>query len=196
MNEDIQNLFHATPLAFMLAFAWLYLFVQTFAIPGSFLLNIIAGSLFGEIPGLLLVACMAATGASCCYGLSMVSGNAITELEWLSPRLSSMRSAVAKAKRHGSLFWYILSLRLFPVTPNYIVNIASPWVGVPLSIFWPAMAIGLSPYNYATVAAGSTLQSLQDDFKPMNTILFIKLSCIAIVALLPALCKSRVQHDV
>jgi len=194
MSEDIGALFLAAPAAFMVVFAWLYLFVQTFAIPGSFLLNIVAGILFGEAAGLMLVACMAASGASCCYMLSSVAGASVTELAWLAPRLAHMRATVAQAKRKGTLFWYILSLRLFPVTPNYIVNIASPWVGVPLGSFWLTMAVGLSPYNYATVAAGATIKTLQDDFTPMNTSLFIKLCFIAVVALLPALCKARVQR--
>ncbi len=194
MSSEIEALFQSAPVAFMLTFAWLYLFVQAFAIPGSFLLNIIAGSLFGEIAGLLLVACMAACGASCCYGLSMLAGASLTQVSWLAPRLGDMRAAVAQAKRKGALFWYMLSLRLFPVTPNYIVNITSPWVGVPLGMFWLTMAVGLSPYNYATVAAGATLKTLQDDYKPMNISLFIKLCFIALIALLPALCKSRVQQ--
>ena len=193
MSEDIGALFNACPLPFMLAFSWLYLYVQTFAIPGSFLLNMVAGILFGEIAGLALVACMAASGASCCYLLSSAAGASVTKLAWLAPRLGKMRAAVAQAKRKGALFWYMLSLRFFPVTPNYIVNITSPWVGVPLWTFWLTMAIGLSPYNYATVAAGATITSIQDDFKPMNLNLFVKLSFVALVALLPALCKSRVQ---
>ena len=167
---------------------------QTFAIPGSFLLNILAGAHLGVLPALLVVAMAAASGATCCYALSFAAGQGVMQHPWLVSRVAAIRAAVVRAKASGSLFWYLLSLRLLPVTPNYIVNISSPWVGVPPAMFWLTMAVGLTPYNYATVAAGAALGDLRPDFAVMDVWLFLKLTSIAGAALVPTLCISRVRR--
>ncbi|DAZ93835.1 TPA: hypothetical protein N0F65_009343, partial [Lagenidium giganteum] len=54
----------------LLAFACTYLMKQTFAIPGSALLNVFAGAVLPLYLAFPLVAVLTACGASCCYLLS------------------------------------------------------------------------------------------------------------------------------
>ena len=42
----------------------------------------------------------------------------------------------------GSLLFVLISLRLFPMTPNWLLNVASPLVGVPLPLFFLSVLIG------------------------------------------------------
>ena len=42
----------------------------------------------------------------------------------------------------GSLLFLLISLRLFPMTPNSLLNMASPVVGVPLHLFFISVLIG------------------------------------------------------
>ncbi len=42
----------------------------------------------------------------------------------------------------GSLLFVLISLRLFPMTPNWLLNVASPLVGVPLHLFFVSVLIG------------------------------------------------------
>mmetsp|Transcript_19951 Transcript_19951/g.2701 ORF Transcript_19951/g.2701 Transcript_19951/m.2701 type:complete len:82 (+) Transcript_19951:78-323(+) len=58
-------------------FIYLYLFLQSFAIPGPVFLSILAGPLFGAYIGFTLVCLCATTGASFCYGLSYTLGRGI-----------------------------------------------------------------------------------------------------------------------
>ena len=51
-----------------------YLFLQTFAIPGSIFLSIVSGYLFRFPVALLLICFCSATGASFCYLLSYLAG--------------------------------------------------------------------------------------------------------------------------
>ena len=51
-----------------------YLFLQTFAIPGSIFLSIVSGYLFAFPVALLLICFCSATGASFCYLLSYLAG--------------------------------------------------------------------------------------------------------------------------
>ncbi|KAM6122357.1 transmembrane protein 41A isoform 2-T2 [Pterocles gutturalis] len=51
-----------------------YLYKQSFAIPGSSLLNVLAGALFGPWTGLALCSALTSLGATCCYLLSATFG--------------------------------------------------------------------------------------------------------------------------
>ncbi|XP_021252950.1 transmembrane protein 41A isoform X2 [Numida meleagris] len=51
-----------------------YLYKQSFAIPGSSLLNVLAGALFGPWIGLVLCSALTSLGATCCYLLSGAFG--------------------------------------------------------------------------------------------------------------------------
>ena len=46
------------------------LFIQTFAVPGSVFLNVLAGAIFGSSLGFLLCCFLTACGASLCYLLA------------------------------------------------------------------------------------------------------------------------------
>ncbi|XP_030311767.1 transmembrane protein 41A isoform X2 [Calypte anna] len=51
-----------------------YLYKQSFAIPGSSLLNVLAGALFGPWTGLVLCSVLTSVGATLCYLLSHAFG--------------------------------------------------------------------------------------------------------------------------
>ena len=43
---------------------------------------------------------------------------------------------------------YMIFARVFPFTPNWFMNVASPQLRVPLPQFAVGVAIGLIPYNF------------------------------------------------
>ena len=52
---EILTKYQEHPLGYAVMFGFVYIFLQTFAIPGSILLNVVAGLLFGRIKGVLFV---------------------------------------------------------------------------------------------------------------------------------------------
>jgi uncharacterized membrane protein YdjX (TVP38/TMEM64 family) len=169
-----------------------YLFKQTFAIPGSALLNILAGALFGPVQGLILVSFLSACGASCCYLLSRLVLKEVVE-EFFPSQLARVQSMVT-TQAHSALY-VMISLRLVPVTPNWLLNIISPVIGVPLPLFFLSVLIGLIPYNYTCVQAGTILFQLTslEDLISLSTI--IKLTTIAIFLFVPTyLVRAKSKH--
>lgn len=82
--------------------------------------------------------------------------------------------------------YFLLSLRLFPMSPNWAVNMCCGVLGVPLSTFFFTIFLGLMPYNYICVTTGlllSKLTSINDIFTWTS---IIQLSGIAAMATLPA----------
>lgn len=56
--------------------------MQTFMIPGTIFMSLLAGALFGVFKGLLLVVFNATAGASSCYFLSKLIGRPIVNWMW------------------------------------------------------------------------------------------------------------------
>ncbi|KAG0222886.1 Transmembrane protein 41A [Actinomortierella wolfii] len=61
-----------------------------------------------------------------------------------------------------SLFMQLLWIRLFPLTPYWFINLASPLIGVPLWPFMTSMFIGVTPYNYLCAQAGAILGEIHE----------------------------------
>nr|CAB3493547.1 unnamed protein product [Digitaria exilis] len=59
---------------FILGYCSIYIFMQTFMIPGTIFMSLLAGALFGVIKGGILVVFTATAGASSCYFVSKLIG--------------------------------------------------------------------------------------------------------------------------
>eukprot|EP00126_Sphaerothecum_destruens_P003244 Sdes_comp16879_c0_seq1m6104 len=165
----------------LLLFSCAYLFKQTFAVPGSALLNIIAGSVFGLNWALPLTCILTACGATFCYLLSWFLGKPIVEY-FFSQSLSSLK--VRLSKRKTQLLPFLIFIRSVPFTPNWFVNVASPLMGISIYPFFVSTLMGLLPYNYVCCHAGillSELESLEDVFDvwTLMKMLFISLVYIS-----------------
>eukprot|EP00053_Salpingoeca_punica_P023366 m.9772 g.9772 ORF g.9772 m.9772 type:complete len:314 (-) comp5044_c0_seq1:1379-2320(-) len=170
-------------------FCYLYVFKQAFAIPGSFFLNLLAGAVFGLPLGFALTCVLTAAGASGAYLLSSLLARPVV-LHYLPARLEQLRARLAVSSTSpGALLVALISLRVFPFTPNWFVNLASPVVGVPLPLFALSVFLGLMPYNFVCCQAGqvaSTVKSVSDVF---TLGVLLKLLLITVVLLTPTIYK-------
>nr|CAD7201065.1 unnamed protein product [Timema douglasi] len=152
----------------LVLFSSAYVYKQTFSIPGSVFLNLLAGALFGVNMGFPLCCVLTAAGASFCYWLSFLVGKEVVE------------------ENSHQLVYYLLFLRMFPITPNMLINLISPLIGIPFNMFLVAVFIGLMPYIFLCIQTGEMLASLtsMDDIFSYETLL--KMAAIACVALGPS----------
>ncbi|KAJ0111352.1 hypothetical protein Patl1_03535 [Pistacia atlantica] len=188
-RDHLENYTSDYTVQVLVGYCVVYIFMQTFMIPGTVFMSLLAGSLFGVIKGVALVVFTATAGASSCYFLSKLIGRPLVFTLW-PDKLVFFQDQVAR--RRESLLNYMLFLRLTPTLPNTFINVASPIVDVPYHIFFLATVIGLIPAAYVTVKnrdplydmlgywgkagiALGELQSLGDlyDFKSVATLFFI-----------------------
>nr|ACE87323.1 transmembrane protein 41A protein [synthetic construct] len=165
-----------------LLFCGAYLYKQGFAIPGSSLLNVLAGALFGPWLGLLLCCVLTSVGATCCYLLSSIFGKQLV-VSYFPDKVALLQRKVEENR--NSLFFFLLFLRLFPMTPNWFLNLSAPILNIPIVQFFFSVLIGLIPYNFICVQTGSILSTLTslDALFSWDTV--FKLLAIAMVALIP-----------
>jgi len=171
-------------------FLCVYIFLQTFAIPGSIFLSIISGFLFPFPVALFSVCFCSATGASFCYLLSYLVGRKL--VRHYLPERSAQWSA--KVDNHRSnLLSYIMFLRITPFLPNWFINIVSPVIGVPLLPFWVGSFFGVAPPSFIFIQAGTTLQQLTSTMDPITVETVLLLVVFALLSILPVLMKNKLK---
>lgn len=167
-----------------LLFCSAYLYKQTFAIPGSVFMNLLAGAIYGIWLAFPLCCVLSAIGASLCFLLSKSFGKTLI-MKYFADKLEPLQKMVQE--NLDSLFFFLLSIRIFPMSPNWFINMAAPILDVPITQFFFSVLIGLMPYNFVCVQTGSILSEITSIKDVMTTSIMIKFGLVAIVMLLPGL---------
>ncbi|XP_054710927.1 transmembrane protein 41B-like [Uloborus diversus] len=173
------------------AFFITYVFLQSFAIPGSIFLSILSGFLFPFPLAIFLVCTCSSLGATFCYVLSSQLGRKIVQ------RFFPVRAAAwAKQvhKHHSNLLNYIIFLRITPFLPNWFINITSPVIGVPALPFILGTFIGVAPPSFVYIQAGTTLHQLTSSTDAISLNSIFMLSSFAVLSLLPILFKGKIRE--
>ncbi|GAB4818338.1 hypothetical protein N2152v2_005384 [Parachlorella kessleri] len=167
-----------------------YLFLQAFMIPGSVVINVLAGSMYTFPAALAFVGVVSTCGVSINYWLTRwFLKDVVTNL--IPQRVQAFSQEVRRHQAH--LLNYMLFLRATPLLPGWFISLASPIVGVPFPTFFIASLVGHQPLNFITVQAGRTLaeiRSMRDLYSPRNVVFML---LIGGVALLPVAFKFQQQ---
>lgn len=183
-----KNTHYHTVLAAMFA---TYVFLQTFAIPGSIFLSILSGFLFPFPAALLLVCTCSALGATFCYLLSAMVGQGPVR-HYFPDRLRQWR--LQAAKHQSDMMWYIIFLRITPFLPNWFINLASPIVGVRLTPFFWGTFVGVAPPSFFFIRAGTTLYELTTSTGHISLSSVMVLASLALLSLAPVLFKRLIAR--
>lgn len=175
-----------------LLFCSAYLYKQTFAIPGSVFMNLLGGAIFGIWQAFPLCCVLSAVGASFCFCLSKFFGKVLI-MKYFADKLEPFQKMVQENLE--SLFFFLLSIRIFPMTPNWFINMASPILDVPLIQFFFSVLIGLMPYNFVCVQTGSILSEITSVKDVMTTSIMVKFGLVAVAMLLPGLLAKYLKQS-
>lgn len=136
------------------AFVAGYVVVVALSIPGAIFFTIASGILFGTAIGGAASVVSATAGATIIF---LIARSACGET--LVRRAGPLAIKLAEGFR-ADAFSYLLFLRLVPAFPFFLVNLAPALVGVRLTTFVSATAIGVIPATFAFAFFGSGLDSV------------------------------------
>ena len=117
-NQDFQVLVSKNYVLYFVIFFILYVIVTAFALPISLLKTLLAGALFGFWPGLILVSFASSIGSTFCFLFSRYALRNYTQAKF-SKYLEKVNKGI---ETDGWL--YLLFLRLSPIFPFFIINLA------------------------------------------------------------------------
>nr|CDS17404.1 transmembrane protein 41B [Echinococcus granulosus] len=174
----------------LLTITVVYIFLQSFMIPGSALCSFLLGYLFPIPLALFVIAFCSAVGASCCYVIFDFIGSR-TVLNLFPERIAACQQMMSRFK--NTMCFTIFLFRLSPIIPNWLVNISSPLLGVPLVDFFMGTFIGVIPLSLFFVKAGTMLQELTD-IGVTSVASIYTLILFAVISVVPILLQNQIKN--
>jgi len=177
------------PLAVLSVAFVVYVAMTAFSIPGASLLTIASGWLFGFWPALALVSFASSLGATISCGLSRTLFRDAAARQ-LGPRLQVIEESLAK---DGD--FYLLTLRLLPQVPFFLINLAMGLTRYPLWRFYWISQIGMFPATCVFVYAGAQAVDLKTLIEkgPGSLLTTNMIVALCLLAVLPWILRSVVR---
>lgn len=138
------------------AFYLAFVIVVVACIPGPGLMSTASGYLFGALAGGLVSLAACVTGSAIVF-LACRSAFADPISRRAGPRLRRLKEALDR-----NAFSYLLTLKLMPMTPYFLPNVAAGLAGVRLSAVVWASAIGTAPVCFILASLGAGLSRAID----------------------------------
>jgi uncharacterized membrane protein YdjX (TVP38/TMEM64 family) len=167
--------------AILAAMAYLLAYAAIVAVsfPGAGFLTIAGGFLFGAGLGTALAAIGATVGAVLVFLIARTSlGDFLAKRA--GPRAQRLRLGFQKDG-----FSYLLFLRLVPLFPFWLVNLAAALFGMRLLPYLAATALGILPTTFIFAYFGAGLKTTLEAEQPASLQLFIALLLLGLLALMP-----------
>ncbi len=136
------------------AFFLAYALVTALSLPGAALMTLVGGALFGLVGGALLVSFASTLGAT---GALLLSRYLLRD--WVRARFGQRLAAIDRGVTQDGAR-YLFALRLVPLFPFFLVNLAMGLTALPVRTFWWVSQLGMLPGTLAYVNAGRELGAL------------------------------------
>jgi len=155
-NRDALLAFTQQHFAASLAIAFVvYVAVTAFSLPGGLVMSLTVGFLFGRWVGTALVVAAATIGATLVFvAARYVFADAARK------RLGALGERI-NAGFTENAFSYLLFLRLVPLFPFFLVNLAPAFTSIPLPTYVLATFVGIVPGTFVFVNLGQTLGRIE-----------------------------------
>jgi uncharacterized membrane protein YdjX (TVP38/TMEM64 family) len=165
----------------VLLYVLIYISVAALSLPGAAVLTLAGGYLFGTLAAVVYIDIGATAGAV----LAFLSARYL-----LGDRLQRSYSAQLatfnrEMERNGVR--YLLTLRLIPVFPFFLINFLAGLTRVPLSSFLWTTALGIIPATAVFAFAGSRLESIHTPRDVLSPQVLLAFGALAFLMLVPAL---------
>ncbi len=172
---DFTEMNYAAAVGLFLA---VYVVQTAFSLPGAAIMTLVGGFLFGSLMGTLFVNIGATTGATLAFLAARYMLRDWVEQKF-GDRLGPIQEGFAK-----NAFSYLMTLRLIPLFPFFLVNLVSGLTRVNVGTYVVATSLGIIPGSFVFAYAGrqlGTINSLQEIASPNVLLAFTMLGLLALV---------------
>jgi uncharacterized membrane protein YdjX (TVP38/TMEM64 family) len=191
VRRALQDWVAANPALAPLAYMGSYAAIVALSLPIGSYMTVLGGLLFGPVMGALYAALAATAGA----GLLFFAAR--TALGDILRRRAGPRVKRMEAGFRANAFSYLLTLRLIPLLPFWLINLVPAFFAIPWSRYVAATFLGILPATFIFAGIGHGLGAvLTDGQSPDMTVLakpeiVLPLLGLAALSLLPLLWRKR-----
>lgn len=156
-----------------------YFLATTFSLPTGLIMSLAGGFLFGALPGTIYINIGATAGATALFiGSRYFFGN-----YFQGKYGANIQSLNNDLEKNGKS--YLLTLRLIPIFPFFLVNLMAGLSTISLMTFVWTTALGIIPGSFVYAYAGNQLSSIQTTEDIVSPSILLALVMLGILALVP-----------
>lgn len=162
-QQSFQAYYTQQPLTAIAIYFGIYVLVTALSFPGATVVTLAGGALFGVVLGTFIVSFASAIGAT----LSFLASRYLLR-DWLVSHFQRQLDTIDKGIERDGVF-YLLTLRLIPVFPFFVVNLLMGLTRMPIKTYYWASQLGMLAGTIVYVNAGTQLgqiNRLQDVLSP------------------------------
>ena len=177
-RQALLDFYSAHRLLTVAGFMTIYIVQTALSLPGAAILSLAAGAVFGSIMGTVYANIAATIGATLAF---LVTRYLLRDIV-LSRFGAKLEGINRELESRG--FNYLLFLRLVPLFPFFLINLAAGLTRLPLRTFFFGTMLGIVPGGFVYVNAGAslaTIDSLADVASPRVLGSFALLGLFALV---------------
>ncbi|HEX8513323.1 MAG TPA: FAD-dependent oxidoreductase [Allosphingosinicella sp.] len=178
-QSELAAFVEANPVAAVAGFFLLYVAVTALSLPGAAILTLAAGAIFGLVEGTLIASFASTIGAS----LAFLSSRYLLR-DWVKARFGGRIDSIDRGIERDGAF-YLLTLRLIPAFPFFLINLAMGLTAMRLITFALVSQAGMLLGTVVYVNAGTQLagiESTSDILSPTLIGSFVLLGLFPLIA--------------
>lgn len=176
-QDKFSQLYGENRLTVIATYMAIYIAVTALSLPGAAVMTLAGGAMFGFWIGFIVVSFASTIGATlACFVARFLLR------DWVQNRFGDKLSTINKGIEKEGAF-YLFSLRLVPVFPFFVINLAMGLTTMKLLTFYWVSQIGMLPGTMVYVNAGKELgqiESLSGILSPGLIISFVILGLFPI----------------
>jgi uncharacterized membrane protein YdjX (TVP38/TMEM64 family) len=180
-RQTLLDYYTAHKLAMVAGFMAIYIVQTALSLPGAAILSLAAGAIFGSIMGTLYANIAATLGATLAF---LVTRYLLRDVV-LNKFGSKLEGMNRELETRG--FSYLLFLRLVPVFPFFLINLAAGLTRLPLRTFFFGTMLGIIPGGFVYVNAGASLATIDSLSGIASSRVLGSFALLGLFALLPVL---------
>lgn len=155
-QADLSALLDSDPLLVIGGFFLFYVAVTALSLPGAAIMTLAAGAIFGLLLGTVIVSFASTIGAS----IAFLTSRYLLR-DWVKGKFGKRVATIDGGIEKDGAF-YLLTLRLIPIFPFFVINLAMGLTAMRLVTFALVSQIGMLPGTIVYVNAGTQLAQIED----------------------------------
>ncbi len=184
--EFFRDLYARQPLLSSVVYFLVYILITGLSLPGAALLTIVGGMIFGLWLGVALVSFASSIGAT----LAFLASRFILK-DWVQRKFATyLRSINQGVEKDGG--FYLFSLRLIPLFPFWVINLAMGLMPIRTSTFYWVSQLGMLAGTIVFVNAGVSLGAVEE-FSAAGILTPQLILSFALLALFPWLARQALE---
>ena len=183
-HEKLILLIESNFIFYFILFFFIYIIVTAFALPFAAIKTVLAGALFGLIPGVILTSFASSIGSTLCFLMSR-----FVLRDFVQNKYSKFLDKINKGIKEDGIY-YLFFLRLSPIFPFFIINLVFGLTKMKTMTFYIISQIGMLIGTVVFVNAGVQLSKISSmsDILSFNLIL-----SFILIGLMPLIIKKLIQ---